>query len=80
VDPRASLDDLEKILDPIATRTPTPQSSSCSQSLYRLCYPETKYILQHGWKRILLYLYEVEIWPVTEKLQSKIRLIDFENS
>jgi hypothetical protein len=28
VDPRAGLDDMEKILDPTGTRTPTPQSSS----------------------------------------------------
>jgi hypothetical protein len=28
VDPRAGLDDMEKILDPIVTRTPTPRSSS----------------------------------------------------
>ena len=28
VDPRARLDHLEKIVDPIVTRTPTPRSSS----------------------------------------------------
>jgi hypothetical protein len=28
VDPRAGLDDVEKILDPTGTRTPTPRSSS----------------------------------------------------
>jgi hypothetical protein len=28
VDPKTGLDDVEKILDPTGTRTPTPQSSS----------------------------------------------------
>jgi hypothetical protein len=28
VDPRAGVDDVEKILDPTGTRTPTPRSSS----------------------------------------------------
>jgi hypothetical protein len=32
----ASLDDMEKILDPIGTGTPTPRSSTLSQSLYPL--------------------------------------------
>jgi hypothetical protein len=38
VNPRAGLDDVEKILDPTRTRTPT-RCPACSQSLYRLRYP-----------------------------------------
>jgi hypothetical protein len=39
VDPRADMDDLEKILDPTGTRTPTLSRPARSQSLYRLRYP-----------------------------------------
>jgi hypothetical protein len=39
VDPRASLDDVEKILDPTGNRTPPLGRPARSQSLYRLRYP-----------------------------------------
>jgi hypothetical protein len=39
VDPRAGLDDVEKIIDPTGTRTPTPRSSS--QCLPLMGYHET---------------------------------------
>jgi hypothetical protein len=43
---RSGLDDVEKILDPNRTRTPTHPSSSCSQSLYRFqCSDEYTEIL-----------------------------------
>jgi hypothetical protein len=37
VDPRVGLDDVEKILVPTVTRTPTPQSSSPLTSRYTDC-------------------------------------------
>jgi hypothetical protein len=45
VDPRVGLDDVEKILDPTRTRTPTLGRPARSQSLYRLRYPRNESVL-----------------------------------
>jgi hypothetical protein len=64
VGPRAGLDDMEKILAPIGTRTLTSRLSARSQSLYRLHYPcddsndiNIFILLYSVWNRYMYHIY-----------------------
>jgi hypothetical protein len=55
---RACLGDVEKILDPARTQTPTFFSPARSQSLYRLRYPGSTF-RKEDWK-LLSFLQDLE--------------------